>query len=929
MCAPVERQRRRPVSPLEATSLRDGVIGRFGEVLRAQPGAVAVTDTERELTFAQVAVEAAGILSVIQATVGPGPSGRPGPSTAHEPSTAPEQSNAPGSSNLPASRIEPGLGPEPIALLHGHNAGAVCALLAVLGSGHPVLVLDPRTPVPRLKVLLERVDIRFCVTDSAHASIAAALVPHVVPTPSPPAQPSPRDWSVHPEAAVSSEESGQPTTSPIPEGSEALWLRPPDPDSAAVIAFTSGSTGRPKVVANDHRMLVRDAWTNSHATGCYDSDDVIAHTLPMAFHAGLMATVAGLMVGCTMKLYDVRGSGIGGLAGWIEREQATVMHASPAILRAFVASMPTSRQLRSLRSLTIAGEAAYGRDVERARILLPTTCTIRNRYGSSETGLIAEFAITAEQILSEGALPTGFAVGDTVLGLVDEGGQPVPTGESGTVTITAPRVALGYWGDQSSTATSFADNLDGTHTYLSSDVGRFDAEGRLQLLGRRDHSVKIRGYLVEPGEVDAALFGLDDVREAMVVGRVRPGDGLNRLVAYVVSTAERPSAVELRTALSQRLPGYMVPETIIFLDALPRTDRGKLDRSALPEPPALAAGKGRKERSDWEKVVEDVWCRVLALPEIGLEDDFFELGGDSLAAQALMSLMVSEFGMPADDASSSLLVQAPTLGQFARRLHRKPDAENETLIPLRTTGSLPPVFIVAGGGGLGLAFVPIIRHLDPEQPAYALQAHALERRGVPDWSVEASARRHVASIRRVQSTGPYYLAGHSFGGLVALEMAHQLRRAGQEVALLVMLDSFPPDPSLIPVPRQSPAARARTLISLASTGLRSAPGVDQCWRFFQQSAVLHRRYRCEPWPGRTLVVLADSPEREDRAKWNGHLSGPWTMAELQGDHFTLLRDPHAAETAAVLGKALREAREAQVSTRAIPTRGAADNGALA
>jgi acyl-coenzyme A synthetase/AMP-(fatty) acid ligase/thioesterase domain-containing protein len=840
----------RPVAPLTGRSHQDGVIDRFRQVLQAQPDAVAVTDATRELTFAQVAVEAAGVLSAVRAAVGP---------------TS-----------------------EPIALLHSHDAGAVCALLAILGSGHPVLVLDPRTPVPRLKVLLERVNVRFCVTDATHAETAATLVPNPVRTPSPPRYP---------------------VGSVLPDGTEALWLIPPDPDSAAVIAFTSGSTGRPKVVVNDHRMLVRDAWTNSYATGCYDSDDVIAHTLPMAFHAGLMVTVAGLMVGCTMKLYDVRGSGIAGLADWVEREQATVMHTSPAILRAFLASGPTAVQLRSLSSLTIAGEAAYSRDVEPLRHLLPVGCTVRNRYGSSETGLIAEFAITAGQSLATGALPTGFAVGDTVLGLVDADGQPVPAGESGTVTVTAPRVALGYWGDPAATESAFTDLPDGTRTYVSSDLGRFDAEGRLHLLGRRDHSVKVRGYLVEPGEVDAALFALDDVREAIVVGVTRPGNGRTSLVAYVVSSAERHSAVDLRAALSLRLPSYMVPETVVFLSALPRTDRGKLDRSALPEPPAPTAGSSGQELTDWEVVVQHAWCLALALPDVGLDDDFFELGGDSLAAQTLMSLMVSELGVSPDEATSSALAQAPTLGTFARQLRRKPDPENETLIPLRTTGSLPPLFIAAGGGGLGVTFVPMARRLDPEQPAYALQAHALEQRGVPDWSVEAAARRHVASIRRVQPEGPYYLAGHSFGGLLALEMAHQLRRAGQEVALLVMLDSFPPDPSLIPAPQRSVMARVRGFLSLAGTGLRSSPGQDECWRFYEQSAVLHRRYRCAPWPGRTLVVLADSPEREDRAKWAPHLSGPWEMVEVKGDHFSLLREPDAGETAAVVGRALREAQQ--------------------
>lgn len=841
----------RPVPPLTPDSLPGGVIGRFREVLQAQPEAVAVTDTERELTFAQVAHEAAQTLSAIRTALG-------------------------------STRTDEAPVREPIALLHSHDTGAVCALLAILGSGFPVLVLDPRTPVARLKLLTERVGVRFCVADEAHTATAAELVAQVI--------------------------RANPGQTPTGGGAEALWSNPPDPGSAAVLAFTSGSTGRPKVVINDHRMLVRDAWTNSHATGCYGPDDVIAHTLPMAFHAGLMATVAGLLVGCTMKLYDVRGTGITALPAWIEHERATIMHASPAILRAFTTSAPTPSQLRTLRSLSIAGEAAYARDVTAIRRLLPPDCTIRNRYGSSETGLIAEYPITSEQLLPDGALPTGTAVGDTVVTLLDETGRLVRAGETGTVTVTASHLATGYWNDPDTTRTAFTDNPDGTRTFRSNDLARLDPDGRLHLLGRRDHSIKIRGYLVEPAEIDAALFALDDIREALVVSGPRPGDGLPRLIAYLVSTAERPSAVTIRAALSHTLPGYMVPETIVFLDALPRTDRGKLDRSALLPPPATT-GTNHRELSDWEDIVRHVWCQVLALPDIGLDDDFFELGGDSLAAQSLMTRMVSDLGVPTADALTSVLIQAPTLETFARRLHRKPDAQNQTLIPLRTTGSRPPLFIAAGGGGLGVAFVPIIRHLDPDQPVYALQAHALERRGLPDWSVKASARRHITSIRRIQPDGPYYLAGHSFGGLIALEIAHQLRTAGQEVALLIMLDSFPPDPTLIPaLPPHSPLGRARELLSLATTGLRSAPGLDQYWRFYQQSAVLHRRYRCPPWPGPTLVILADSPEREDRARWAPHLTGPWRTVDVKGDHINMMRDPDAAETATAIGDALREAQ---------------------
>jgi acyl-coenzyme A synthetase/AMP-(fatty) acid ligase/thioesterase domain-containing protein len=846
----------RKVEPLTADSARDGVLGRFQAVLAAQPEALAVTDGDRQWTFAQVAVEAGRTLTTLRTAL-TGPSG-------------------PGS---PSGPVEPG---EPVALLHSHDAGAVSSLLALLASGHPVVVLDPRTPPARLATLLERVDVRVCLSDPALTATARGLVDRVVTTPGP----------------------GTATA----DDARALFTAVPDPAAPAVLAFTSGSTGRPKVVVNDHRLIVRDAWITSTATGTYGPRDVIAHTLPMAFHAGLMVTVAGLLVGATMKLYDVRGAGIGALAGWLAAEEATVMHASPAILRAFVATAPDPRQLTTLRTLTVAGEAVYGRDVEAVRALLPAGATIRNRYGSSETGTISEFVLHPGDPVDAGALPTGHVLGDGVLTLVGPDGTAVEPGEAGTVTVTAPYTALGYRGDDAATAAAFTDNPDGTRTYTSSDLGRQDVEGRLHLLGRRDHSIKIRGYLVEPGEVDAALHALPDVQEAVVVGSTRAGDGLTRLVAYVVSSAQRPAAAAIRAALHQRLPGYMVPETIVFLEALPRTDRGKLDRSALPAPPTARAGARAEHLSEWESIVAAVWEQVLSLEVVGPDDDFFELGGDSLAAERLMAALVLDLGVPAAEARTALLAEAPTLSAFSRRLRRRPAKGEDLVIALQPAGARPPLFLVAGAGGLGVGLMPLAKHLGPQQPTYALQAHALERRGVPDWSVRAAARRHVRNLRRIQPEGPYHVGGHSFGGLVALEIAHQLRDAGEEVALLVVLDSFPPDPASHPTPGpMSPARRLRDALGLLSTGVVATPGLGQYWRFHRQSMTLSRRYRCAPWSGRTLVVVADSPEREARASWAPHLSGPWRSLPIGADHLSMMREPYAGQIADAITEELRRA----------------------
>jgi acyl-coenzyme A synthetase/AMP-(fatty) acid ligase/thioesterase domain-containing protein len=838
----------RQVTPFLESDIRTGVAGRFRAVVDGQPDAPAAIDGAQRLTYAGLAARVAAVAEVLAGTGDPA---------------------------------------EPVVMACGHDVSGVATLLGGVLSGHPLLVLDPLAPAARLRGFAERLGARVCVTDAAHHRLATEVVVaggRVLRSPA---------------------EAEGPRTAPA-----SFWDRPLEPARAAALGFTSGSTGEPKVVELSHRHLAGDAWAAAAAGDCLRPGDVLAHTLPMAFAAGLNVTLAAALTGAAMALYDVRTSGIAGLAAWIETAGVTVLSVSPAMLRALIASRPDPVSLRRLRSLTLSGEAAHHRDVAAARVLLPPGCTIFHRLGATETGLIAELRLRSDDPVPEGRLPVGLPIGPTQVRLVDETGHPVPPGEPGIVEVTRSWLASGYWHDPVRTGQSFTDHGDGTATFRSSDLGRWGSGGQLHLLGRRDHSVKIRGYLVEPGEVDAVLCAQPDVAEAVTVGLPRLDGVSHRLVAYVVPTSGRPRAAEVRAALRAVLPGYMVPETVVFCEALPRTERGKVDRSALPPPPAPAGDQAPV--TDWENVVAQVWARALELEVVPRDADFFELGGDSLTAEALISMIVGELGVPAASVSTSLLAEAPTVAEFARRLRRRrPDRRQATLVPVQPQGSLPPLFVVAGGGGLGVAFTPLARHLGPDQPVYALQAHALERFGVPDWSVRAIVRRHLTTLRSLQPRGPYYLAGHSFGGIVAFEMAQQLLAHGRSVALLAILDSFPPDPALMP-PRAalSLPGRLKDAAGLALTGLVPTPGIGQYWRFHRQSQFLAQRYRSHPYPGRTLVLFAESADRGARSQWAPHLSGEWQLRPVAGDHISMLRDPHVEELAGVLRAGMNGARAA-------------------
>ena len=847
---PVAADTRRRASVLDVADVPAGVHARFRAVVTAQPEAVAITDGDHSWSFAAVAVRAAAVAASLR--------------------------------DLP----DPG---RPVTVLGDHDLPGAVTVLGVLLSGRPLLVLDPFVPAPRLRGYVERLGARVCLADTpANLAIARAVVPaaggiaRIAVPADDAALPADDDWEA-----------------------SAVWDHAPDPAGVAALGFTSGSTGQPKVVALDHRHLVGDAWAGSTAGDCVRPDDVMAHTLPFAFAAGLNALLTGLLAGATTALYDTRTRGIAGFAAWIAGAGVTVVQASPAILRAFVGTRPEPAQLATVRSFTLAGEAAHGRDVTAARRLLPPTCTVFHRLGSTETGLVAQLRLQPGDVVPSGPLPVGDPIGITRVRLVDDAGTPVPDGDPGTLEVTRSYLATGYWQDDAATDAAFRDNGDGTRTFRSRDLGRRDADGRLCLLGRSDHSVKIRGYLVEPGDVDAALFALAEVREAVTVGRPRADDGVLELVTYLVPAVQQLSPAGVRAALREVLPAHMVPPTIVLLDALPRTERGKIDRSALPEPPRLVAGSAGQEFSAWERLVAQVFEKALCLEDIGLDDDFFELGGDSLAAEALITHMIEGLGVHAEDATTALLVSAPTVRRFAAQLTRTPQ-RNDVLVPVRASGRRRPLFVVAGGGGLGVAFLWLARHLGEDQPVWALQAHGIERRALPDRSVVAIARRNVAAIRRVQPHGPYLVAGHSFGGLIALEMAQQLRAAGADVAKLIILDSYPPDPEgLPPEPPLPLPARLKAPLGRALTGVRRTSPGDVYWQFYRLSGRMQQRYRGRSWGGDTLVVVAqDGEDRDLRARWDRFLTGSWRMVTVGGDHLSMIRDPFVARLAEVVGEEL-------------------------
>ncbi|WP_431932844.1 alpha/beta fold hydrolase, partial [Nonomuraea jabiensis] len=317
--------------------------------------------------------------------------------------------------------------------------------------------------------------------------------------------------------------------------------------------------------------------------------------------------------------------------------------------------------------------------------------------------------------------------------------------------------------------------------YRTGDVVRWNRAGVLEFLGRADDQVKVRGFRVEPGEIETVLRGHESVADAAVIMR----DG--RLVAYVVG-----EAAGLREWLARRLPQYMVPAAVVAIDRLPLTPIGKLDRRALPDPEFTTAFGGRAPRTPQEEVLCGLFAEVLDVERVSADDNFFDLGGHSLLATRLVSRIRAVLGV---EVPIRALFEAPTVAGLAQRLGL--DAQEQTfgvLLPLRPGGDQAPLFCVHPAGGLGWPYASLLPHLDRDVPVYALQARGLQGGETLPGSIEEMAGDYVAQIREVQPDGPYRLLGWSFGGVVAHAMAAILEGDGQRVELLALIDAFPARP---------------------------------------------------------------------------------------------------------------------------------------
>ncbi|MDH0301929.1 MULTISPECIES: non-ribosomal peptide synthetase [unclassified Pseudomonas] len=727
----------------------------------------------------------------------------------------------------------------------------------------------------------------------------------------------------------------------------------------AYVMYTSGSTGTPKGVCVAHRGIARLVLNNGYAD--FNAHDRIAFVSNPAFDAATMDVWGALLNGGQVLVIDhqtlVEPARFGAA---LDDGGASVLFVTTALFNQYVQLIP--KALAGLRILLCGGERG---EPGAFRALLAQAPDLRlvHCYGPTETTTYA----TTHQVtaVAQGTehVPIGRPIGNTTTYVLDRQGRLVPEGVAGELYIGGDGVALGYLNRPQLTAERFSDDPfatpAGARLYRTGDLARWNADGLLECLGRSDDQVKIRGFRIELGEIEQQLAqcpGLDEV----VVMALRLEQGPLRLVAWFTRHDASLDSQALRAWLRERLPEYMLPAAYVALAALPLTNNGKVDRKALPLPAAqdMAVATFEAPHGALELALAALWAQVLEVERVGRHDSFFELGGHSLLAIRLVSEM-EHAGLRTTLAE---LFQYPCVAALAERLgQREAPEQDDSLVTVRASGSQPPLFLVHEFSGLDLYFPVLGRHIPGDFPIHGLPGVPL---GQPQSdTLECLAARLVQRILAVQPQGPYRLAGWSFGGVLAYEVAAQLLGADQRVAFVGLIDSYVPRLSdqgkarwqgphlaeaqlllhcrthwqaqgeggaaqLAEVEALQPGALAfDALLAHCRERQLLVPGLVQAsdgqLRHFFERHVAHghalAHYHLAPLPLplhlfraelRDAGIACDSPT----LGWAEALPGQRVhCVNVPGDHQSMVQEPHVA----VLGQAIAEALDA-VQAQAIP-----------
>ena len=799
----------------------------------------------------------------------------------------------------------------------------VIGLLGILKAGGAYVPLDPSYPPQRLGFMLEDTQAGIVLTDRVSLKRLPPSSTRVICLD--------RDWEeIAREAQVN----------PSSESTA---------DDLAYVIYTSGSTGRPKGVEVRHRGVVRLLFGVDYVR--LDRAQTILHLAPISFDAATFEVWGALLHGGKCVLFPGKVPSPRELGAVLKKHRVNTLWLTAALFNTLINEEPQA--LSDVKQLLIGGEALSVPHVRKGLAQLPNT-EIINGYGPTEsTTFTCCYRIPRQLDDNLSSIPIGKPIGNTQVYILDSNLNPVPIGVPGELHIGGDGLARGYLNRPGLTGEKFIANPFSVGTtsrlYKTGDRARYLPDGNIEFLGRMDNQVKLRGYRIELGEIEAVLGQHPGIREAVVTIR-EDNPGEKQLVGYVVGKSSgEPTASELRGYLEEKLPEYMVPSAFVFLNKLPLTPNGKVDRSTLPAPensPRELEEGYVAPRSVTEQRLVQIWAEVLKIERVGVHDNFFIMGGHSLLAIRLLSLMAKEFEC---EVPLRGLFESPTIAAVANYIDARNEDWNGTdklgkrnwsyLFKLKSGYSKSPVYVFPGGFGgenEALALAQIAHFVGAEYPFYGLSARSSRGSERGHESVEEMARDFLEEIKSIQPKGPYHLLGHCLGGVVAYEIACRLQDHEEEVGLLGFLDTVRPKRAryyrylawrLVEkmIPNWQYYYRDRFLYHLEK--LRSLEWRERINYLMQRSETLKEvfdlkpaktvagaqqppsmrelrgnqashirallRYRPRQYRGRVFSLVADevmSRKKDNTLGWGKHVRGEFQVYHSTGNHDSFVRD---------------------------------------
>jgi acyl-coenzyme A synthetase/AMP-(fatty) acid ligase/thioesterase domain-containing protein/acyl carrier protein len=805
---------------------------------------------------------------------------------------------------------------EPVLFLADHGPISAVGCLGILKAGKTVIAIDPSYPVERIGYIRDDSRATAILTDGHNISAVTALTT--------------AEFQVLNLDAFENDLSQQNTNLDLV------------PDFPAEIRYSSGSTGKPKGIVRTHRRLLEGAMLTINSGHICPADRLLAMRR-LSF--GCNDMLKGLLAGAALCPFDIKKNGFAVLADLMNQEKVTYYTSSSSIFRYFMCELTENDTFPSVRLLQIGDDPLSSREIQSYRKHFSDECILVYRLSCGEAGNLCQNFIDKNTHVSTLFVPVGYPVEGKEILLLDESGREVELGQIGEIAVKSRYSFSEYLRKPELTAVKFLPDSSGGNNriYLTGDLGRMLPDGRLVYLGRKDLDVKIRGCKVALTEVEAALREFGAIVDAAVKAWEHDsGDPF--LVAYLISRSEaRPETSELFDFLKTKLPDYMIPSRFVFLNFFPSIN-GKLDRNSLPPPPDQKRSNRTTPfvapKTPVEKKLSRIWTEVLSIDEVGIRDNFFDLGGNSLLTVRVFAEIEKELGKRLPLAT---IFQTPTIEQLATALIQEESAESQfaiwstypsSVVPFRAKGSKPPLFWFNWGPW----DFRLPRYLGSDQPVYGLQHQSQDGHRALYTSIEEMAAYYIQEIRNVQSKGPYVIGGLCIGGVVAFEMAQQLQMQGQEVALLVLLDPTNPLTSklssthkgvtslsshvtwfcnkvnrhlheLAPLGPEEKLSYALVRVNGRIMGLREKInwfGRRFLCDFFgcplPPSLRTHyvtsiysrarRAYAPQPYRGRVILFKTQGRYRSGQSGWENLLAGSLEIQELDTDHDNVFKEPY-------------------------------------